>query len=82
VIYTVVIKTQKGYSLNTSAGLDWWEARSSAAAIAKVDPEDIVAMIPGQHHSSLIFLPDGNAFRPLDQISIPAQIAPPKTKNV
>ena len=74
-IYTVVIKTQEGYDLRTSNGLDWWEARNSAALSAGVDPASIVAMIPGQHHSSLIFQNNGNASRPLDQVPMPTEIA-------
>jgi len=70
-IYTVVIKTQEGYALSTSVGLDWWEARNSAALSAGVDPTNIIAMIPGQHHSTLIFQDSGIASRPLDQVPMP-----------
>ena len=74
-IYTIVIKTEEGYDLSTSNGLDWWQARNSAALSAGVDPENIVAMIPGQHLSSLIFQGNGDACRPLDQVPMPPEVA-------
>jgi len=67
-----VIKTQEGYDLTTSLGLDWWEARNSAVLSAGIDASSIVAMIPGQHHSSIIFQDNGNASRPLDQVPMTA----------